>query len=237
MTESIENLTRVMAIMAHADDAEFGYAGTIAKWVRQGKEVTYVLVTNGNKGSADPNITHEQLVELRKAEQLAAAEVLGVKEVVFMGYPDGELEHTLGLRRDLTRVVRQHKPDIAIVPDPTTWYFRDNYINHPDHRAVGEAALAAIYPSARDRLTFPELLAEGLEPHKVQDVYITVSNELNSWVDISETIEIKIAALREHKSQLSDPEAVEKMVREWAEFGATGLEVRYAERFRRITLR
>lgn len=232
-----EELNRVMAIVAHADDAEFGFAGTIAKWVRQGKEITYVLVTNGNKGSADPEMTHERLEAIRKEEQLAAAEVLGVKEVVFLGYHDGELEHTLGLRRDLTRVIRQHKPDIAVVPDPTTWYYRSDYINHPDHRAVGEAALAAIFPSARDRLTFSELLEEGLEPHKVREVYITLASFPDTWVDISDTIDIKLAALREHRSQLGDPEEVEKMVREWASLNAEGLEMAYAERFKRVVLR
>ena len=231
-----EDSKRVMAIVAHADDAEFGFAGTVAKWIRQGMEVTYVLVTNGNKGSADPNMTSEQLAATREKEQLAAAKVLGVKDVVFMGYPDGELEHTLGLRRDLTRVVRRYRPDIAIVPDPTTWFYRNDYINHPDHRAVGEAALAAIFPSARDRLTFPELLNEGLQPHKVLDIYISLANDPNTWIDITDTIDVKIAALREHKSQIEDMEAAAQRVKAWAELSAAGLEMQYAERFKRIVL-
>ncbi len=225
-----------MAIMAHADDAEFGFAGTIAKWVRQGKQVTYVLITNGNKGSSDPTMEPERLAALREAEQRAACQVLGVEQVVFLGYPDGELVPTLELRRDLSRVIRKYRPDIAVVPDPTTWYFGDQYINHPDHRAAGEAALAAVYPSARDRLTFPELLAEGLEPHNVREVYLTISNDPNVWIDITDTIDVKIAALREHRSQLSDPQAVEEMVRAWARDNAAGHEMKYAERFKRMIL-
>ena len=160
--EAQEKFESALVIIAHADDAEFGSAGTIAKWVKQGVEVTYVVVTNGNKGSADPDMTPEALAALREKEQRAACKVLGVKNVVFLGYHDGELVPSLELRRDLTREVRRYKPDVAMVPDPTTWYFGNVYINHPDHRAVGEAALAAIFPSARDRLTFPEAAGGGL---------------------------------------------------------------------------
>ena len=231
-----DGLQRVMAIIAHADDAEFGFAGTIAKWAREGKEITYVVVTNGNKGSSDPTTTQEMLAAVREREQRAACAVLGVRNVLFLGYPDGELEPTMRLRRDLTRVIRRHRPDIALVPDPTTWYLGNSYINHPDHRAVGEAALAAIYPSARDRLTFPELLGEGLEPLKVQEVYLTVTNDPDVWIDISGTIDVKVAALREHRSQLDDPDAAERMVREWAAANAAGHEMRYAERFKRMIL-
>lgn len=231
-----DGLKRVMAIIAHADDAEFGFAGTIAKWAREGKEITYVVVTNGNKGASDLAMTQERLAAVREQEQRAACAVLGVRDVLFLGYPDGELEPTMQLRRDLTRVIRRHRPDIALVPDPTTWYLGNSYINHPDHRAVGEAALAAIYPSARDRLTFPELLGEGLDPHKVQEVYLTITNDPDVWIDISSTIEVKVAALREHRSQLDDPDTAERMVREWAAANAAGHEMRYAERFKRMIL-
>lgn len=231
-----DGLKRVMAIIAHADDAEFGFAGTIAKWAREGKEITYVVVTNGNKGASDLVMTQERLAAVREQEQRAACAVLGVRDVLFLGYPDGELEPTMQLRRDLTRVIRRHRPDIALVPDPTTWYLGNSYINHPDHRAVGEAALAAIYPSARDRLTFPELLGEGLDPHKVQEVYLTITNDPDVWIDISSTIEVKVAALREHRSQLDDPDTAERMVREWAAANAAGHEMRYAERFKRMIL-
>lgn len=224
-------------IIAHADDAEFGSAGTIAKWVTQGVEVTYVVVTNGNKGSADPEMTPEALAALREKEQRAACKVLGVKNVVFLGYQDGELVPSLELRRDLTREVRRYKPDVAMVPDPTTWYFGNTYINHPDHRAVGEAALAAIFPSARDRLTFPELLVEGFEPHKVREVYLSFSMNADTWVDITDTMDTKLAALREHRSQLPDMDEIDKNVRERAIAMAEGREMKYAEAYKKMVLR
>ncbi len=231
-----DDFQRAMAIIAHADDAEFGSAGTIAKWVRQGKEVTYVVVSNGNKGSSDPTMTSERLAAIREVEQRAACQLLGVKHVVFLGYEDGELQPTIELRRDLARQIRRHRPDVAIVQDPTTWYVADRYINHPDHRAVGQAALAAIFPAARDRLFFPELLQEGLEPHKIREVYLANSTSPDFTMDITETLEIKIAALKEHESQLGDPAAAEQRVREWAEAAARGEEFRYAERFKRMIL-
>lgn len=224
-------------IIAHADDAEFGSAGTIARWVKQGVEVTYVVVTNGNKGSADPEMTPEALAALREKEQRAACKVLGVKNVVFLGYQDGELVPSLELRRNLTREVRRYKPDVAMVPDPTTWYFGNTYINHPDHRAVGEAALAAIFPSARDRLTFPELLVEGFEPHKVREVYLSFSMNADTWVDITDTMDTKLAALREHRSQLPDMDEIDKNVRERAIAMAEGREMRYAEAYKKMVLR
>lgn len=224
-------------IIAHADDAEFGSAGTIARWVKQGVEVTYVVVTNGNKGSADPEMTPEALAALREKEQRAACNVLGVKNVVFLGYQDGELVPSLELRRNLTREVRRYKPDVAMVPDPTTWYFGNTYINHPDHRAVGEAALAAIFPSARDRLTFPELLVEGFEPHKVREVYLSFSMNADTWVDITDTMDTKLAALREHRSQLPDMDEIDKNVRERAIAMAEGREMKYAEAYKKMVLR
>ena len=223
-------------MIAHADDAEFGAAGTIAKWVKEGKEVTYVVATNGNKGSSDPNMTHEQLAAIREREQRAACRVLGVERIIFLGYPDGELVPTLQLRRDLTREIRRYKPDIALVPDPTTYYFGNQYVNHPDHRAIGEAALGAIFPSARDRLTFAELLADGLEPHKVKELYLTLNTSPDVWVDIQEFMEIKLAALREHKSQMGDLVEMEKRVRERAEAMAAGHGMKYAEVFKKMIM-
>jgi len=223
-------------MIAHADDAEFGAAGTIAKWVKEGKEVTYVVATNGNKGSSDPNMTHEELAAIREREQRAACKVLGVERVVFLGYPDGELVPTIQLRRDLTREIRRYKPDIALVPDPTTYYFGNQYVNHPDHRAIGEAALGAIFPSARDRLTFAELLADGLEPHKVRELYLTLNTNPDVWVDIADFMDIKLAALREHKSQMGDMGELEKRVKERAEATATGHGMKYAESFKKMIL-
>ena len=234
MTEEAE---RVMVITAHPDDAEFTVAGTVARWAQEGKTVIYVICTDGSRGSNDPEVKPEHLVAIRRAEQEAAARVLGVEEVVFLGYEDGSLEPTLALRRDLTREIRRYRPDIVVCPDPTVRYYGDSYLNHPDHRAAGDAALDAVFPSARTRYIFPELLAEGLEPHKVREVLIRGALSPNLWVDISDTIELKIAALREHESQVGRIQGWEERVRARAQQEAAGQDMTCAESFRRIILR
>jgi LmbE family N-acetylglucosaminyl deacetylase len=206
---------RVAVIVAHPDDAEFSCAGTVARWVAEGREVYYVLLTSGDKGSADPDVTPEMLVATREAEQRAACEVLGVKDVVFLRRSDATLVPDLDLRRDMTRVIRQLRPDVVICQDPTVQFVGTGYLNHPDHRAAGQATLDAIYPSARDRMTFPELLAEGLEPHKVREIYVTGTDTANIWVDITEHYQTKVASLRAHASQVGDWDP-EPMVKEWA---------------------
>jgi LmbE family N-acetylglucosaminyl deacetylase len=233
MTEEIE---RAMIITAHPDDAEFTVAGTVARWAQAGKAVIYVICTDGSRGSNDPKVKPEQLVVVRKAEQEAAAGVLGVEKIVYLGYEDGTLQPSLALRRDLTREIRRYRPGIVVCPDPTVRYHGDGYLNHPDHRAAGEAALDAIFPSARTRYIFPELLADGLEPHKVREVYIRGSLSPNFWVDISDTIELKIAALKKHESQVSRLQGWEERVRGRARDEAAGQGMAYAESFRRITL-
>jgi LmbE family N-acetylglucosaminyl deacetylase len=176
------------------------------------------------------------LVGIRRAEQEAAARILGVDEVVYMGYEDGTLEPALDLRRDLAREIRRYRPDIVVCPDPTVRYYGDGYLNHPDHRAAGDAALDAVFPSARTRYIFPELLADGLEPHKVREVYIRGSLSPNFWVDVSGTIELKIAALKKHESQVGRLQGWEERVRGRARDEATGQDMAYAESFRRIIL-
>ncbi|MDY6878497.1 MAG: PIG-L deacetylase family protein, partial [Chloroflexota bacterium] len=153
---------RVMIIVAHPDDAEFTVGGTVAKWAREGMAITYVICTDGRCGSNDPEAKLDSLVAVRRTEQGSAARFLGVREVVYLDHEDGSLEPTLALRRDLTRVIRHCRPDIVVCPDPTVRYYGDSYLNHPDHRAAGDAALDAVYPSAETRYIFPELLAEGL---------------------------------------------------------------------------
>ena len=227
----------VMVVVAHPDDAEFGSAGTVAKWAREGKEIVYVLCTSGDKGTSDRSISPAQLAEVRRREQEAACRVLGVKEVVFLGYEDGVLQSTLELRRDIVRQIRRFKPDIVICPDPTSRWYGQQYLNHPDHRAAGDAALDAIYPSARDPHVFTELLAEGLEPHKVREVYITTREKADLFVDITDTIDLKIAALREHASQIGDrKDQVETWVREGARRLAEGQDMEYAESYKYIKL-
>lgn len=206
---------RVAVIVAHPDDAEFLCAGTVARWASEGNDVSYVLLTSGDKGSSDPAVTPEQLVATREAEQRTACDVLGVGALVFLRRSDATLVPDLDLRRDIVRVIRQLRPDVVICQDPTVRWVDQSYLNHPDHRAAGEATLDAVYPAARDRMTFPELLAEGLEPHKVREVYLGGAKEPDVWVDITETIEAKLASLRAHASQMGDWDP-EEMVRGWA---------------------
>jgi LmbE family N-acetylglucosaminyl deacetylase len=206
---------KIAVIMAHPDDAEFICAGTVARWADEGHEVVYVLLTSGDKGSDDPEMTPERLIATREAEQREAARILGVKDVHFMKRADAYLEPNLELRRELTRVIRRLQPDVVVCQDPTVRWVDTQYINHPDHRAAGEATLAAIFPSARDRLTFPELLAEGLEPHKVREIYLAGAQAPDVAIDITAQMERKLASLRAHASQLGDWD-FEPMVRQWA---------------------
>jgi LmbE family N-acetylglucosaminyl deacetylase len=228
--------TARMVIVAHPDDAEFTCAGTVARWVMEGHRVIYVICTDGSRGSNDPGRPPEVMAPLRRAEQLEAAGILGVEQVLFLAHEDGTLEPTLELRRELTRLVRRYRPDIVICGDPTRIISRNVYINHPDHRAAAEGAVYAIFPSAVTRYIFPELLDEGLEPHKVREVYLYAPSEANDWVDISNTIDLKAAALKAHRSQVSE-EYVDERLREWN--GELGRKhgVAYAEEFRKIVLR
>jgi len=230
LTESTATPQRVLVIAAHADDIEFGASGSVARWVKEGAQVTYCVVTNGAAGSNDPDADLAELVRTRQAEQCAAAEKVGVQDVRFLGYADGALQPTLELRRDLTRVIRQVKPDRVVCQDPTTILVETDYINHPDHRAAGEAAIYAVFPSAETRPIFPELLAEGHDPHHVTELFLDLTLQPNTFVNISETIEQKIEALLCHKSQLGENEA--KMVREWSAESGKEAGCAYAERFR-----
>ena len=227
-----------MVIVAHPDDAEFSSAGTVARWAREGKEIVYVLCTSGDKGTSDPSVSPAQLAEVRRREQEAACRVLGAREVVFLGYEDGVLESTLELRRDLVRQIRRFKPDAVICQDPLTRWHGQEFLNHPDHRAAGSAALDAVYPSARDPHVFSDLLAEGLQPHKVRHVYIISGEHADVFVDITETIETKIAALYEHVSQVGDrKEELATRVRERAAHLADGRGMQYAEAFKYVRMR
>jgi LmbE family N-acetylglucosaminyl deacetylase len=230
-----EKITRAMAVFAHPDDAEFGCGGTVAKWVSEGIEVVYVVATDGSKGSADPAMSPEQLIAMRRQEQRKAADVLGVKDIVFLGYPDGYLEHTLALRKDIARAIRQFRPQRLIAMTPYRSFSINSYLNHPDHLAVGDATLAAVYPTARDRLTFPELLAEGLEPYAVHEVYVTGTDTPDTWVDITETLDKKIEALLQHTSQIRLPEVLDR-IRTRATETAQGHDMQYAESFKKFTL-
>ncbi len=229
------DLNRVLVVVAHPDDAEFGAGGTIARWVREGREVFLAVVTNGDKGSADPEMTPERLMRIREEEQREAARILGIKEVVFLGYPDGFLEDTPALRRDIVRLIRRFRPEVVVTHNPGPGLHR--FIQHRDHRITGSVTLDAVYPLARNRLTFPELLKEGLEPHRVDEVYLTGSDEPDTWVDISETIDVKIAALKCHRTQIGNPDELDRRVREAARQVGEPQGMPLAEAFRRIRLR
>jgi len=228
---------RILAIGAHPDDIDFGAAASLALWAKAGAEVYYLIVTDGSKGTADHEISSDELVKMRRYEQRAAAKAIGAKDVHFLKYVDSELEVTRELKRDLVRAIREVKPDTVITMDPTSVYSsRRGFINHPDHRAVGQATLDAVYPLARDHLEFPELIEEGLEPHKIAHVLL-INLDTQDWlVDVSEVFDLKLAALGKHASQISDINATFEMVRHWsAELGKTaGCD--YAEGFVRIDI-
>jgi len=229
-----ESNRRVMVVVAHPDDAEFGCGGSVAKWVKEGKEVTYAILTNGDKGSRDRSMTSERLAKIREEEQLNAALTLGVERVRFLGYPDGELEDTREVRRAVTAEIRRWRPERLVIQNP----FRtpNLYASHRDHRIAGGVALDCVYPLARDHLSFPELLAQGLEPHKVREVYLMWWENPEVVVDITDTMDLKLKALACHASQMDDFTAVEARVRERAAQLGQAKGFAYAETFNRIVI-
>ena len=227
-------IQRVLVITAHPDDSEFGAGGTIAKLVHEGMHVSYCIVTNGNKGSGDRSMTPERLARIREEEQRNAARVLGVETVDFLGFPDCEVEDTRASRLAVTAAIRRHRPDRLIIQNPHRT--KNLGASHRDHRTVAGIALDCVYPLARDHMAFPELLAQGLEPHKVREIYLMWWENPELIVDISDTIDLKIKALACHASQFKDFAGVEKRVRErGAELGKPR-GYAYAETFDLIAL-
>ncbi len=210
-----KQVTRILVIAAHPDDVDFGAAGTIARWTDAGAEVVYGIVTDGDAGGSDRSVTRPDMAALRRAEQTAAAKHVGVHDVRFLGYPDGRVEATLGLRRDLARLIRQVRPDRVACQSAERNYARVG-ASHPDHRAVGAAALDAVYPDARNPFAFPDLLdGEGLEPWTAREVWISGSPVPDHYVDVTDTFARKMAALRAHESQIADPGQLEGFLRTW----------------------
>jgi LmbE family N-acetylglucosaminyl deacetylase len=234
------NIARVLVIAAHPDDADFGAAGTIAQWTDAGLLVSYCIVTDGDAGGSDRDVTRTEMAAVRQAEQTAAAKQVGVHDLHFLGYPDGQVEPSLALRRDIARKIRLLRPDRVVCPSPDRNYARIG-VSHPDHRAVGSASLDAVYPDARNPFAFPELLTdENLEPWSATEVWIWGSPTPARYVDITDTFARKIAALRCHASQISDPDRLEQFLREALTRTATqgGLpEGRLAEAFQVLQLR
>ena len=229
---------RVMSIHAHPDDQEFTVGGTLAKWARAGSEIVTVCLTSGEAGSNEstpPDMTRANLVPIRQEEQRRACRVLGIQEVVFLGEEDGMLQPTLALRRAVTRLIRRHRPDAVVCGDPTMRFYGNRYLNHPDHRAAADVALDAVFPSAETRFIFPELLDEGLAPHKVTRVFVHGAERPDAFVDIADTLPAKLAALREHRSQLGEWDPTD-MITGWARMQGKPRRLAAAEAFRLMVL-
>lgn len=224
---------QVLVVTPHPDDAEYGVAGTVARWVSEGKEVVYVVCTNGDKGTNDTNMKPEELAKIREGEQMAAAKSLGVREVIFLRHPDQGLEDTHEFRKELVQLIRIYRPETMATADP---YRR--YIWHRDHRITGQVTLDAIFPYARDRLSYPDLMKEGLHPHKVKEILLWASEDINYRSDITKTFHLKLTALRCHKSQvgLIPPRELEERLRERHKIMAEGQDFRLAEAFHRVEI-
>jgi LmbE family N-acetylglucosaminyl deacetylase len=210
-----EGVERILVVVAHPDDVDFGSAGTIATWTDAGIDVSYCIVTDGDAGGFDPAVPRSEIAGIRQAEQTAAAKEVGVSEICFLGYPDGRLVVSIELRRDISRVIRQVRPQRVVCQSPERNWERI-YASHPDHIASGEASLCAVYPDARNPFAHPELAVEGLEAHTVPEVWVQGGKAPNRYVDITDVMDRKVAALLCHESQLTDPAAMDERMRMWA---------------------
>ncbi len=232
-----ETPQNILVILAHPDDPEFFCGATTARWVRAGHQVSYCVITCGDKGTKDISLGSDDLCSIRQREQRAAAKVLGVNEVRFLNYPDGYLLPDLNLRKDITRVIRTVRPDILVTCDPQTLFSAMGGLNHPDHRAAGQATLDAVFPAARDHLNFIELWKdEKLEPHIVREVWVCGTLQPDVVLDVTNTWEVKLSALYEHKSQIGEPEKLAERMRERRAPDSTPANPRYEEKFRRLIL-
>lgn len=228
---------RILVVAAHPDDAEFGAGATVAKWVRQGAQAFYLVCTNGEKGNDDGSIPQEELIAIRDREQREAAAVIGVSEVVILPRPDGELFYSYDFRGDVVRYIRKFRPDAVFTHDPSVIISGTGFINHADHRATGEATVDAVYPFSRSVYQYPDQIAEGLQPHTVYDLYLWGGNPPDYWVDVTDTVDCKIDALKCHKSQFTDPERVMTFAKDRLHRAGEEHGVEYAETFRHISLR
>jgi LmbE family N-acetylglucosaminyl deacetylase len=233
---SDEAVERILVVTAHPDDVDFGSAGSVARWTDAGIEVAYCICTNGEAGGFDASVMRSTMAEIRQAEQRAAAKVLGVTDVTFLGHPDGRLVPTIELRRDISRVIRRVRPQRVVSQTPER-SFQRIYASHPDHLAAGEATFAAVYPDARNQFAHPELMEEGLEPWSVPELYVVTAEPSDVFVDITDTFERKLDALRCHVSQMTDLDGLDARIRGWSAANAElgGLpEGRLAETYRRV---
>ena len=241
MTDAERTVERALVVVAHPDDLDFGAAGTLATWTDAGIEVSYCICTDGDAGGFDPDVPRSEIAGIRQAEQRAAAKEVGVEDVVFLGHPDGRLVSTVDLRRDISRVIRQRRPQRLVMQSPERNWDRI-YSSHPDHLAAGEAAIAAVYPDARNPFAHLDLAAEGLEAWTVSEVWVMAGGggPANRYVDVTETFDRKLAALRAHVSQTAHMDDLEAMLRTWLSANATAAGLpdgRLAEAFRVVDTR
>lgn len=235
-TEGWDSNKEILVILAHPDDPEFFLGGTIARWVKAGHTVRYVLLTQGDKGAEDSSLNKEAICRIRRQEQVNAAGLLGVKSVDFMDYEDGYLVPDLEMRKKVVRWIRKVQPQILVTCDPSNIFPSEHYINHPDHRYAGQVVIDAVFPAGGNRFFFPELLEEGHAPHEVEEVWMSLTAAPNVRLDVSEFWNIKLAALKHHASQIGDPQAFEQHMVERTEKGENGKLI-YHEQFRTIKFR
>ena len=213
---------RILVVTAHPDDVDFGCAGSIARWTDAGASVSYCIVTDGDAGGFDPDVPRDQIAGIRRAEQIAAGAEVGVTDIRFLGYADGYLEVSLGLRRDITKVIRDVRPDRVVIQSPVR-RMDFVYASHPDHLAAGEAAYCAVYPDSRNPFWYPELVDEGFEPWTVNEVWVMSAHDADTGVDITDTLDRKVAALLRHESQMTDPGGLPDRMKGWAALNAERL--------------
>jgi LmbE family N-acetylglucosaminyl deacetylase len=222
--EGTSGVERILVICAHPDDVDFGAAGSVAVWTHAGVEVTYCIATDGDAGGSDLSVSRADMAVLRREEQRKAAAAVGVSEVDFLGFPDGRLQATLELRREMAAVIRRRRPDRVVTQSPDRNWNRI-YASHPDHLAAGEAAVCAVYPDARNPFAFPDLLEEGLEPHTVPELWLMALDQPDRVVDVTPFYDAKLTALRSHRSQVGDGEHLDELLRNWMTATARGAEL------------
>jgi LmbE family N-acetylglucosaminyl deacetylase len=234
--EGWETPKRILAVFAHPDDPDFFCGATIARWTSHGHHITYCILTRGDKGTQDPGMVPAELAAIREKEQRAAARVCGVQTVRFLNYMDGQLFPDLAAREAVTRVIREEKPEIVVTTDPSNYFPSDSYINHPDHRIAGQIVIESTYPAAYLPHYFPEHSQAGLEAHRVSELWLTLTAQPNTIIDVSTFWDQKILALREHASQIGDPERFAEGLRTWHTPDSTFENPRYEESFHRFIL-